>query len=311
MKTAPQTKLAAGQAWGGKILLAGEYAVTHRPYALALALNQWAGHWEKITTSPDPAWLKFGAWLANHDWPWLQLALWKQEYPQYHFVSPLPQGRGLGSSGALCAAIYDRYKVPEGFSADEAALREQLAALENYFHGVSSGFDPLVSLRRRTCVMMNGHLALLPENATLVLQEQRPSAGQDSYFLFLWDSQIPRTTLGLMDFYQKAYQGQEAWIQELALAQEYLVIALKDFLCQETLAARPDLTSSWGQVSRLQARQMAPMILPAVQPLWQGEGYQLKLCGKGGGGFYLGLAKRDADLRVLQQQGKLWYLVRP
>ena len=67
-----------------------------------------------------------------------------------YFDSSIPQGFGVGSSGALCAALYDRYAVDK-ISPDEQAakdsilrLKKMFSGMESYFHGKSSGLDPLI-----------------------------------------------------------------------------------------------------------------------------------------------------------------------
>src|SRR5690606_33746588 len=61
------------------------------------------------------------------------------------------QGYGIGSSGALVAAIYDKYGL-EKITVLENLTREKLLKLkaifgrmESFFHGKSSGLDPLNS----------------------------------------------------------------------------------------------------------------------------------------------------------------------
>ena len=54
----------------------------------------------------------------------------------FFFKSNIPQGYGLGSSGALVAAFYDRY-------AKKKILKNIFSEMESYFHGESSGVDPL------------------------------------------------------------------------------------------------------------------------------------------------------------------------
>ena len=66
-----------------------------------------------------------------------------------YFDSSIPQGFGVGSSGALVAAIYDRYcedkisKNPK-HSTDIKALKKIFSWMESYFHGKSSGIDPTI-----------------------------------------------------------------------------------------------------------------------------------------------------------------------
>ena len=66
-----------------------------------------------------------------------------------YFESSIPQSYGIGSSGALCAAIYARYTTelipPSGSitQKDIKELRHIFSGIESFFHGKSSGIDPL------------------------------------------------------------------------------------------------------------------------------------------------------------------------
>ena len=84
-----------------------------------------------------------------------------------YFESSIPEGYGLGSSGALVAALYDRYvqkvkKTPYSSTSELSIpqLKESLAILESWFHGTSSGIDPLI------CYMRNP--LLIKEDQTIL-----------------------------------------------------------------------------------------------------------------------------------------------
>ena len=68
-----------------------------------------------------------------------------------YFDSSIPKGYGVGSSGALVAAFYDRYAldkitVLENLTPDKLSfLKNIFAKMESFFHGRSSGLDPLNS----------------------------------------------------------------------------------------------------------------------------------------------------------------------
>ena len=68
-----------------------------------------------------------------------------------YFDSSIPQGYGVGSSGALVAAIYDKYAnnkitILENLTRDKLLqLKEIFSNMESFFHGKSSGLDPLNS----------------------------------------------------------------------------------------------------------------------------------------------------------------------
>ena len=63
------------------------------------------------------------------------------------FNSSIPQQYGLGSSGALVAALFGKYAFPSdlGNNLSPEILKANFAVLESYFHGKSSGLDPLIS----------------------------------------------------------------------------------------------------------------------------------------------------------------------
>jgi len=67
------------------------------------------------------------------------------------FDSTIPQGYGVGSSGALVAALYDRYAlnkitVLENLTKPKILILKNIfSKMESFFHGKSSGLDPLNS----------------------------------------------------------------------------------------------------------------------------------------------------------------------
>jgi mevalonate kinase len=81
-----------------------------------------------------------------------------------YFESTIPQGFGLGSSGALVAAIYEKYAINRinhngnltkaGFS----KLKVIFSQMESFFHGISSGMDPLNCYMRNPLLIRPDHL---------------------------------------------------------------------------------------------------------------------------------------------------------
>ena len=68
-----------------------------------------------------------------------------------YFESSIPQGYGIGSSGALVAAVYDSYAIDkvtilENLDSEKIlSLKKVFSIMESFFHGKSSGLDPLNS----------------------------------------------------------------------------------------------------------------------------------------------------------------------
>jgi mevalonate kinase len=56
-------------------------------------------------------------------------------------ASNVPSSYGLGSSGTLVAAVYDRYAIKK--TDDYLQLKTLFGQMESHFHGSSSGIDPL------------------------------------------------------------------------------------------------------------------------------------------------------------------------
>ena len=68
-----------------------------------------------------------------------------------YFDSSIPKGYGVGSSGALVAAVYEKYAnnkitVLENLTREKLlVLKAIFSKMESFFHGKSSGLDPLNS----------------------------------------------------------------------------------------------------------------------------------------------------------------------
>ena len=70
------------------------------------------------------------------------LDLFSGQLEKYWLEMNIPTGYGLGSSGAVSAAIYDMF-FPEARNISLSRQKEDLATIESFFHGKSSGVDAL------------------------------------------------------------------------------------------------------------------------------------------------------------------------
>ncbi|HJW30152.1 MAG TPA: hypothetical protein VJ508_13010, partial [Saprospiraceae bacterium] len=172
-----------------KMLLFGEYTVLAGSQALAVPLTCWSGTWHK-TSQPSKAvlnpfllWLKESGLAGEEAFHQME----KEFEAGWRFNADIPVGHGVGSSGAYVAAIFDRYvKHAQEVSEEDTASR--MAKMEGYFHGTSSGMDPLVSLTQK---------AVLKDTSGIfhVVEDPGWPAGFEVY---LWDSRIDRTTSTLV-----------------------------------------------------------------------------------------------------------------
>ena len=264
-------------AWPAKLLLFGEYTVLLKGEALAIPLHQRTGSWS-VSADQHPALLPWAEWLVQLDrtgrlpWP-----IRVQEFVRFlreggGFASNIPTGYGLGSSGALVAALVHTYG--SGIPEDPDLLARGLALLESYFHGSSSGLDPLISL--------TGSAIYRDEAAQYQKVDQSSLPGG----LFLVDSGQPRQTAPLVRiFHQKLEQEGER------------TMLLMDLMPQVHRAIHATLSGeivpfhdAFSAISRMQAKLFSDMIPEALHSIWEGPHHRLKLCGAGGGGYFLGLS---------------------
>ena len=152
-----------GPLFYSKILLFGEYGIIKDSKGLSIPYNFFKGALKTdaqltdLTTSSNESLNHFAGYLKQlqQDNPELVAfniqALQNDINQGMYFDSSIPQGYGVGSSGALVAAIYDKYAtqkitVLENLTREKLlALKNIFAAMESFFHGKSSGLDPLNS----------------------------------------------------------------------------------------------------------------------------------------------------------------------
>lgn len=203
------------------------------------------------------------------------------------FDSNIPQGYGVGSSGALVAAIFEKYSFtkrdPETISKDELKdLKKVFGHLESYFHGTSSGMDPLI------CYM---NLPILIENKENVGKVSLPKEEVGKGAIFLIDSGITGETGPMIQiFFEKLKnEGFRKTLKEEFI--RYNNACIDAFL-------KKDMNPFFRNMKKLSVwayEHFRPMIPENVFNAWKkgldSNAYYLKLCGSGGGGYILGFTK--------------------
>ena len=206
-----------------------------------------------------------------------------------YFDSSIPQGYGIGSSGALVAAIYDKY-AKDKITVLENLTREKLLSLktifskmESFFHGKSSGLDPL-----------NSYLSLpiLINSKDNIESTSIPSQNKEGKgAVFLLDSGITGETAPMVQIFMEK------------MKQDGFRNMLKDQFIKHTDACVEDFLSgnvkslfgNLKELSHVVLDNFKPMIPSKFHDLWQkgieSNDYYLKLCGSGGGGYILGFTQ--------------------
>ena len=282
------------KSFNAKILLFGEYTIINDSDALAIPISQYKGQWTfsnaKQINDLRTDLNKFADYLEElsraED---LLIDLDVQKFRQQldeglYFKSNIPHGYGAGSSGALCAAVFDRFSGKEKVvykDADIPDLRNKLAQLESFFHGSSSGIDPLISY-------INKPVLINPNDNKIV---QLPISKNSKGAIFLLNTGIERKTEPLVQlFLEKCKDDHFAKIctKELAFFNRE---AIQYFLKGQWA----DLLKMVNQISLFQLKYFNEMIPKDFLPVWR-KGldqnlFKLKLCGAGGGGFILGFTE--------------------
>lgn len=280
----------ADRTYPAKLLLFGEYTVLSGSRALAVPLTLWNGALKSGATVPDQNLLSLNAYLEEKQ-------LFSQEAGNtfrkevnkgLYFASNIPQGYGAGSSGALCAALYDRFFSDHTKPGDILKVRQSLAAMEGYFHGTSSGMDPLVSLMQAPVLRELDKYHIL-----------QPMKWPEGIQIFLLDSGEPRSTEHLVKEYLQWTTEDNFNIQCLRPLVQSVDHAISFFLDNHI----PTFWEHLKLISYLQFNYFRPMITDSISVLWESTldhaGIALKLCGAGGGGYYLGFAQDGIDIETI------------
>ena len=205
-----------------------------------------------------------------------------------YFDSSIPQGYGVGSSGAMVAALYARYArnplpLEEANDAEKLkALKAEMAQMECYFHGKSSGMDPTI------CYLQLPLLVRSSEELGTVRMPSLPSDGRGG--IFLLNSGAPGETQPMVQIFMDKLK--EEGFRRLMTEQfkKYNDACVSAFLDGKTDVLLRELK----KLSGLVLENFGPMIPNDYHSLWQKgidtNAYYLKLCGSGGGGYILGFA---------------------
>ncbi len=199
-----------------------------------------------------------------------------------YFDSSIPQGFGVGSSGALVAAIYDRYgHHRDDESADIRKLKSNFSVLESHFHGSSSGLDPLISFLNSPILIKN-KIELGPVYL--------PKFPKGEGALFLLNTKRSRKTEPLVNLFLEKYSNESF----AHLCENTLTPVTNNCIDSFLNADLNSLVKNFKELSHFQFQHLTPMIPNLYRDLWKNslekDDFYLKLCGAGGGGFLMGFA---------------------
>jgi len=290
-----------GPLFYSKILLFGEYGIIKDSKGLSIPYSFYKG---ALKTSNNPSkeaiesnrsLKKFTEYLKSVSKNNPELVsfdfelLSKDVSGGMYFDSSIPQGYGVGSSGALVAAIYDKYAnnkitILENLTREKLLkLKSIFGIMESFFHGKSSGLDPL-----------NSYLSLpiLINSKDNIESTSIPSQNTEGKgAVFLLDSGIVGETAPMVQIFmeQMKNDGFRSMLKNQFI--KHTDACVDDFV-------NGNIKSLFGnlkQLSHVVLDNFKPMIPLKFHDLWkkgiETNDYYLKLCGSGGGGYILGFTE--------------------
>jgi len=286
-----------GPLFYAKILLFGEYGIIKDSKGLAIPYNSYQGalkipnEFSEDTRFSNQKLAEFYEYLSNLSDTDVDLRLnelIRDIEKGMYFDSSIPQGYGVGSSGALVAAIYDKYAndkvtVLENLTSDKLIkLRSVFSKMESFFHGKSSGLDPL-----------NSYLSLpiLIKSKDDLEATGIPTQKEGKGAVFLLDSEMVGETEPMVNIFMNKMKNEgfrRMFDEDFA---RYTDACIDDFLHGDARS----LFKNVKDLSKVVLKHFKPMIPKSFHQLWkQGidtNEYYLKLCGSGGGGYILGFTE--------------------
>jgi mevalonate kinase len=273
-----------------KILLFGEYSVLVGSQALTTPFHHFGGRFNYLSQAGDHRlavasnqFLKYYLQFLRNDTVLNKLIdiTRFEEHLGYglYFDSDIPLGYGLGSSGAVVAGIFKNYGVesvknelmkPE----NRMLLKVKLAEMESFYHGKSSGIDPLSILLNTPLKIGHDEISAIPQTA-------------GNIGAAVYDLGFKAKTQYLVNEFMTNYQNDSNYKNQI---DEYCNMVNQ---CIEILTT--DHSDAFFEymknISLCQLRLFDKMLPPDAQKIVE-EGlesgvYFAKLCGSGGGGYLL------------------------
>ena len=309
-----------GPLFYSKILLFGEYGIIQDSKGLYIPYNFYNGAL-KTDKNPSEEAISSNGHLKRFVAHLKNLAIEQPNLVQFdlvtleqdvnngmYFDSSIPQGYGVGSSGALVAAIYDKY-AQNKITVLENLTREKLLELktifsqmESFFHGKSSGLDPLNSYLSIP-ILINSKDNI---EATGIPTQSLDGKGA----VFLIDSGIVGETAPMVNIFMENLKDQG--FRNMLKTQ---FVKSTDSCVENFLGGdMKSLFANTKKLSKVVLSHFKPMIPEEFHAIWQKgidtNDYYLKLCGSGGGGYILGFTEdleraktslKDYKLEVVYQ----------
>ena len=267
-----------------KVILFGEYSMIFDSTALMVPLRQFSAQWRfashllaQGSAASNASLQRFADYLSTLDGMKDNFDLQRFNHDLYYNLfldSNVPSGYGLGSSGTLVAAVYDAYAKQK--SDDLLALKTLFGQMESFFHGSSSGIDPLQCYVGKPFKITPKEVQILSDDFL-----------QKDIHICLIDTKIKSNTKPLVEHFKKqrldpsfSNRFQKEYTPQVKSCIDSMIQGDKDLFFK-----------SLNLLTKGQLEFLCPMITDNTLDLFTTDydfHFGVKISGSGGGGYVLG-----------------------
>ena len=267
-----------------KVILFGEYSMIFDATALMIPLTKFSAQWRFAShldasggAASNASIKRFADYLSTLDGVNDIFDLQRLNHDlRYNLFldSNVPSGYGLGSSGTLVAAVYDGYVKQK--TNDLLQLKTLFGKMESYFHGSSSGIDPL------QCYL-GKPFKITPEGVQLLSDDFL----KNDIHICLIDTKIKSNTKPLVDHFKQQRKN----VEFLSSFQSEYVPCVTSCIDSMIQTDTNLFFNSLKQLTKSQTEFLRPMITDNTMDLFTSDfdfNFGVKISGSGGGGYVLG-----------------------
>ena len=271
-----------------KILLLGEYSILSGSLAITIPFRQFSARLrfpetKELNTKQQRSntvlidflnYLNKKQWTTDFAFDFNRLE--EDILSGLHFESTIPENYGLGSSGALVAAVADHYLSFNQNELNYTELKKLLAEAESFFHGKSSGIDPL-------SIYLNESL-LFHDNTIRMIDTDSVKKPVKHFSLF--DTNTQASTDKLVFAYLESFKNRKMQVLYKSYSKN-VDVAVEKLIAGDASG----LSHAVSEISEFQYYYFQRMIPENIKEFWlkglKTGDYFFKLCGSGGGGYVL------------------------
>ena len=267
-----------------KVILFGEYSMIFDGTALMVPLRKFSAQWRFAShleasggAASNASLQRFAEYLSTEKELNNIIDLQRLNHELYYGLflsSNVPSGYGLGSSGTLVAAVYDGYAKQK--TDDLLQLKTLFSKMESYFHGSSSGIDPL------QCYL-GQPFKITPKG----VQSLSDDFLKNDIHICLIDTKIKSNTKPLVNHFKKQRENPQFLKRFQKEYTPYVSSCIDTMIAGDT----ESFFKALKQLTKGQLEFLRPMITDNTMDLFTSDydfNFGVKISGSGGGGYVLG-----------------------